>query len=146
MNTDRHSMLGSLAQNRRAILLGLLVAGWIAGLFTESSSPPAAIMHDVQGLDKVAHFFAFWVLGLLLCALSSQLRPTAVIRLISLPFFLTVLVGAIEEGCQMFVPGRTSSLADLLADVCGALFAILLANRIALYLLGSNRAADASKI
>jgi len=105
-----------------------MTAGWIALLFVESSRPPVAIMGGVQGLDKFAHFFAFGGLDLLIYALIFQLRLKTSLTIISLPFFLTVFIGYLEEGYQMLVPGRSGSLPDLLADSCGALFATLLAN------------------
>jgi VanZ family protein len=118
--------------NKRIVLLLLLtIAGWIAILFTESSQPPAEIMSLVPGLDKLAHFLAFGVLGLLICALWFKLKPKPAIPLFSMPLLLVSLSGLIEESYQMLVPGRTGSLPDLLADVGGAVFAIFLANRIA---------------
>jgi VanZ family protein len=44
---------------------------------------------------------------------------------------IVTLFGIIEESYQMLIPGRQSDLLDLLADICGALFAIVLANIIA---------------
>lgn len=88
-------------------------------------------MAEVPGLDKIAHFLAFGVLGLLVCALSFRLNPRPAIPLFSMPLAVVALSGVIEESYQLFIPGRTASLPDLLADICGAMFAIVLANRIA---------------
>ena len=92
----------------------------------------------MQGLDKVAHFLAFFGLGLLVCALSFKLTPRPVIPLFSMPLLIVILSGIIEESYQMLVPGRAASLLDLLADICGALFAIILANRAALLIRANN--------
>lgn len=113
------------------LLLILMIGGWLALLFVESSQPPAKIITATPGLDKVAHFSAFTILGLLVCALSFHLKPQAAISLFSIPLLLVILAGIGEESYQLFVPGRTASAQDLLADISGALFAIFIANRVA---------------
>ena len=107
-------------------------------LFAESSQPPAKIMGEISGLDKVAHFVAFGVLALLLCAASFSLNGKPGIPLLSAPFLITALSGIIEEGYQMTVPGRAGSLEDLMADVSGAMLAVLVVNRLAGRWFGQN--------
>jgi VanZ family protein len=58
--------------------------------------------------------------------------------LFSIPLLIVILSGIIEESYQMLIPGRASDLLDLLADVCGALFAIILANRVAHLMRANN--------
>lgn len=60
--------------------------------------------------------------------------------LFSMPLAIVIVSGIIEESYQMFIPGRTASLLDLLADICGAVFAILIANRVVCYLHVKNQA------
>ena len=124
-------MTKSNSKHKPTILLSLLILGWIAILLIESSGPPLPLLGEVQGLDKVAHFLAFSGLGLLVCALSFKLSPRPAIPLFSIPLLIVTLSGIIEESYQLFVPGRAAELLDLLADICGALFAIILANRVA---------------
>ena len=131
-------MTKSNSNHKPTILLGLLIVGWIAALLIESSGPPLPILGEVQGLDKLAHFLAFSCLGLLVCALSFKLSPRPAIPLFSIPLLIVTLFGIIEESYQMLIPGRASELLDLLADVCGALFAIILANRVARLKLGNK--------
>jgi len=45
-----------------------------------------------------------------------------------MPLLVVTLCGVAEESIQMFVPGRMASIPDLLADMGGAIFAILLVN------------------
>jgi VanZ family protein len=132
-------MTTSNSNYKPAILLSLLIVGWIAALLIESSQPPLPILGKVQGLDKVAHFLAFSGLGLLVCSLSFKLSPKPSIPLISIPLLIVTLFGIIEESYQMFVPGRAASLLDLLADICGAVCAIILANRVAHLIRANNR-------
>jgi hypothetical protein len=124
------------------VILNLLIVGWIAGLLIESSQPPLALLGQVQGLDKVAHFLAFSGLGLLVCALSFKLSPKLTIPLFSMPLLIVTLSGIIEESYQIYIPGRAASLLDLLADVCGAVCAVLLANRVA-YIIRANNGISA---
>lgn len=109
----------------------LLIIGWIVATLIESSGPPLPLLGEVQGLDKVAHFLAFSGLGLLACALAFKLSPTPAIPLLSIPLLMVTLFGIIDEAFQMLIPGRQADLLDLLADICGALFAVFLANLIA---------------
>jgi hypothetical protein len=117
------------ADNTRAIiLLSLTATIWIGMLLLESTRPAADVLGLFPQIDKIAHFGAFSILGLLVCRLSLAIWPRPGIALFSLPLLVVTLCGIIEEGIQMFVPGRMASIPDLLADVCGALFAILLTN------------------
>ena len=131
-------MTKSNSKHKTSILFSLLILGWIVILLIESTGPPLPILGEVQGLDKVAHFLAFSGLGLLVCALSFKLSPRPAIPLFSIPFLIVTLFGIIEESYQLFVPGRATDLMDLLADICGALFAIILANRVA-HLIRANK-------
>ena len=131
-------MTTSNSNPKPIIFLSLLISGWITTLLIESSQPPLPLLGEVYGLDKVAHFLAFSVLGLLVCALSFKLTPRPAIPLFSMPLLIVTLSGIIEESYQMLVPARAASLLDLLADICGALFAIILANRVA-HLIRANK-------
>jgi len=131
-------MTKSTSNHKPTILLILLIVGWIATLLIESSQPPLPILGEVHGLDKAVHFLAFGGLGLLVCTLSFKLRPKPAIPLLSFPLLIVTLFGVIEESYQVLVPGRTADLLDLLADVSGALFAIILANRVA-HLIRPNK-------
>jgi VanZ family protein len=131
-------MITSNSNLKPIILISLLILGWITTLLIESSQPPLPLFGEVRGLDKVAHFLAFSGLGLLVCALSFKLSPRPAIPLFSIPLLIVTLSGIIEESYQLFVPGRAAELLDLLADICGALFAIILANRVA-HLIRANK-------
>lgn len=120
----------SSSKNRSIILLSLMIIGWIGILFTESTRPPAEFLRMIPQLDKVAHFGAFFILGLLVCSLSLKLRLKSSIPLFTLSLLVVTLCGVLEECLQMLVPGRTASIPDLLADTGGGIFAILLANRV----------------
>jgi len=97
---------------------------WMALLFVASAQSrlPAA---SERIWDKAAHAGAYFVLGwLLLRALSAHRRPLRGATLWAVA--LTVAYGVSDEWHQSFVPSRTASWADVLADSIGALLAAVL--------------------
>ena len=80
---------------------------------------------SAPGLDKVAHFFEFALLGLLLAfGYFNAFSFSSVFK--SILVFLTGLpLGLLDEFHQRFVPGRSSALSDVLADAAGIIAGIL---------------------
>jgi VanZ family protein len=71
--------------------------------------------------DKHFHFASFAVFSTLLVRALAGERTRAVTgRVALLAFALATLYGVTDEFHQSFVPGRTSSVADLVADALGA--------------------------
>ena len=72
-------------------------------------------------VDKVCHIFEYGLYGFLVARALEGSKSDWPSRTI---LFLTVMIsffyGLSDEFHQMFVPGRTSSLSDLMADVIGA--------------------------
>jgi len=119
------------ANNARVVfLLGLLLVCWVGLLFIESTRSPSEFIGLIPHIDKAAHFGAFSILGLLACGLSLTLNHKPRIPIFSMPLLVVTACGAFEECLQMFVHGRVASHWDLLADMSGGIFAILLINRI----------------
>ena len=86
---------------------------WAAVLFSVSSRP--TLPADLSGgLDKVAHFGAFALLGLLL-AHGGLSRGLA----IGWPILFGLVYAASDEIHQAFVPGRYPDAADWVADALG---------------------------
>jgi len=79
-----------------------------------------------QGLDKVAHFIEFSFLGFFLSlGYFKAFHFSASIK--SILVFVTGLpLGVLDELHQLFVPGRTSAIEDVVADAAGIGFGILL--------------------
>jgi VanZ family protein len=89
----------------------------------------------VEGIDKVAHFGAYLVLGLCLAygnALGPRF-PTFV------PLLLGWLYGASDEFHQHFVPGRSVDFYDWVADALGITAGLLLFAYLHRYLAHRNR-------
>ncbi len=72
--------------------------------------------------DKALHLAEYGALGWLCAGAASRSWPTAVgWRTFVLAVFVSTLWGLSDEIHQAFVPGRSSDLADLLADLIGSL-------------------------
>ena len=97
----------------KRVLPWLPAVAWAAFLFllsSRSSVPSPGVPH----LDKVAHFGVYFVLGALLCYAAGRTGASLVTVVL-----IGALYGASDEFHQWFVPGRSVSLADWIADVAG---------------------------
>jgi VanZ family protein len=106
-------------RHRVGVWWAVAALGWAALVAYLSSRPPAAILSEHAGLDKPVHVLVFGVLGtLVLLALSrTGLRSRRQAALLAT--LLVAASGLADETYQLFVPLRTFSLGDWLADVAG---------------------------
>ena len=104
----------------------LPAALWAVLLLSLGSWPGPPVPDSTLPLDKLAHLLLYAVLGLLLVRgwRRAERRPP-----LWLPLALGLLVGAADEVNQRSVAGRSSELADWLADATGVLVAAALAAR-----------------
>jgi VanZ family protein len=94
----------------------LAVAGliFILSSFEQLPSPPSGIT------DKHEHFTIYFLLGLTLVRAFAGGRLSNITWLVALVSALIVVAyGASDEFHQSFVPGRDSSVDDLMADAIG---------------------------
>lgn len=96
---------------------------WAAVLFVASSRSNTGPVDLGDGRDKLAHFVAYAVLGLLLARAQalSGLRPWVAVA-------LGLAYAASDELHQSFVPGRSAEIADFLADALGVMAAVAIHN------------------
>lgn len=120
----------------RAWLPAALWAGLIFYLSSRSSVP----LPHVEGVDKVAHFGAYLVLGICL-AFGNALGPRfpAIV-----PLLLGWLYGASDEFHQSFVPGRSVDVNDWVADAVGVTAGLLIFSFLHRFLANRNRRRPAS--
>ena len=72
--------------------------------------------------DKGIHFVEYAVLGWLCAAAASRSWPSAsALRTVAFAVFISVLWGVSDEIHQALVPGRSSELADVIADLVGSI-------------------------
>ena len=121
----------SISNKKTLFVIGLLILSWLILLYIESSQQPLKIFGEIPGLDKVAHFSAYCILAVMLLALLNIINQYKKIPVLPLVLVLVILAGLFDEAHQAFVPGRNSDYWDLMADFCGALFAIMLNNKVA---------------
>jgi VanZ family protein len=95
---------------------------WSAVVFTLTSIPNPDLP-DVPGGDKVAHAMMYGVLGVLVAYALAPYRRRA--AWLAVAFAITAVVAAVDEMHQRYIPGRSESVADWIADVSGAGLALL---------------------
>ena len=83
---------------------------------------PEAVRQFV--IRKAAHITEFAILGLLWSGVFRGSKP-------GYPFLLSAVTAGVDEGIQLFVPGRSGEIRDVLIDTAGAAAALVL-----LWLLG----------
>ncbi len=104
--------------------LGLvaLACYWIA-IFVGTHLPASVIMVGAATNDKVKHFTAYFLLGLLLCYVTNSQKWTYRFLAIGVA---GMAYAAIDEFTQQFVPGRFADVNDFIADALGLWLAISL--------------------
>jgi VanZ family protein len=97
---------------------------WAAAILVMTSWPSPGGIPDVTGIDKVAHFGVYAVLGTLVARalLPARTRSVLVFAFIGIATF-----GALDELHQNWIPGRDASVADWIADFSGALVGLAVA-------------------
>ncbi|MBL7685629.1 MAG: VanZ family protein [Deltaproteobacteria bacterium] len=101
------------------ILLALLYASLI---FYFSSRPALSVSHD-----KMAHIFEYSLFGFIICpVLRYFFKIQHVGKLILFAVFVVTLYGVTDEFHQSFVPGRESSIYDVIADFVGSFLGALI--------------------
>ncbi len=113
---------------RIAAAMLLVLASYV--LLAPSSAVPDT-RWDIPYLDKVVHVAIFCVLGIV----GAKSVPARVRHLV---FLGLVAYGALTEGLQNYIPGRTSDLADLAANVTGAAIGVVLSRGRALFTRGKS--------
>ena len=108
-----------LSAERRAWVWPLVIAVLIFTASSRSSVAGPRIPH----FDKVVHFSVYGLLGTLAC------RAIAGSRGAWWALAAVYAYGATDEWHQYFVPGRSTEVADWVADTAGAAIAILMYRR-----------------
>ncbi|MBI5118835.1 VanZ family protein [Candidatus Poribacteria bacterium] len=113
-------------------------------LFYLSSVPSFPLSEPFKHFDKLVHFCLFGGLSATIAAgLRRARREYAYTTLFALPVGFSVLYGLSDEIHQLFVPNRTFTAADLIADALGAIAAAAL--MLLLYHRRNNRRKTTAK-
>ncbi len=97
-------------------------AVWVAVILVGTSWPGVSLGPDDLSLDKIAHFTAYAVLAALMLRATLRPRDWASALLV---FVAVSAFGAIDEWHQSFIPRRSMSFSDWVADTVGALVGVL---------------------
>jgi VanZ family protein len=95
------------------------------------SSQDVDLDFSFPGLDKLAHFTEFALFGLLLSIGYFKAFTFSDFVKSVLVFLTGFPLGALDELHQLFVPGRTGALGDVIADAAGIVCGILVYRRLA---------------
>lgn len=96
---------------------------WAALIMVVSSIPDLSTKSIRIGyIDKIAHFGEYSVLGFLTAYAIGGFHRSAW-RIFGISSLLSALYGIFDELHQLFVPGRTTEIWDMAADILGAVLA-----------------------
>ena len=105
------------------IFWGLLIA--VVSSIPKISQPIPSIPYA----DKAAHFLEYAIFAYLMCrALFYSSRPHHLSRAVIISIVFCAVFAAGDELHQLFIPGRSKSLTDFIADSLGILSALALFN------------------
>ena len=93
---------------------------WAAVIFIASSIPGSGLPSGIGPFTSLAHFCEYAIFAtFIIIALSAKVKNKW--PLIALAVFIATLYGASDEVHQIFVPGRTPDIWDIVCDFSGAL-------------------------
>lgn len=95
------------------LMIQLILTGYIILVIFLSLIPSAAIGGAMPS-DKLAHFLAYGVMGVL-----ASLSVKSISKKVLL-FILIIGLGILLELLQFYIPGRSASLFDIIANTLGA--------------------------
>ena len=110
-----------------------------ADLSSQESAGPAALLMPLLGLfgvhdihvathivRKAAHFSEYAILMVLCANMLRAWRGRVDARVVASACAVLLVVSSVDETIQTFVPGRDGVPLDVLLDICGGLFGLML--------------------
>lgn len=91
---------------------------WAGVILFGTSLPQSAVPVQTSSIDKVLHFTFYTVFAYLLSRQISEVTDRW--RAAAIAIVVAAAFGAADEWHQRFIPGRSTELADWLADSAGA--------------------------
>jgi VanZ like family len=87
------------------------------------------LLPNIEGIDKIAHITAYGILAITVFhAFGPRIRRLNPRWLTAIVILICVSYGITDEYHQSFIPGRTASLFDLLADGFGTIIVCIIRN------------------
>lgn len=136
-------ILRTIYNNKKLVLAWLLLVLWMIFIFYMSScngnvssgqsGTIAYVLHNILSINysdklifiirKCAHVSEFFILGILVINLVSKYN---VKHIYFISFIICVLYASSDEFHQLFVPGRSGQVTDVLIDLIGVVLGLLL--------------------
>ena len=102
-----------------SVVLSGGLTSWLVNI-SQSLPIPEAEMHALHGsVRKYAHFLVYLVLGLLVARALAKSRQLNRLTLLS-ALLVCVLYAVSDEVHQLYVPGRSGQVSDVLLDSAGS--------------------------
>ena len=119
-----------LSKIRTIAIYWLPLIGYCLFIYIQSSYPSPEQLPSFEFSDKLLHFGAYAVMGILFYRAYRTLAVRHNIPLLMLISMISAaLYGISDEIHQSFVPYRNGSFADVIADVFGAICGVYLYHR-----------------
>lgn len=100
---------------------------WAAVILVLTSYPSISVPDTGFELqDKVAHFGVYFILGLLTARAIVFGKKLNFRRSLSTCALCCCIFAALDEGHQLFIPGRSAEIGDILADFAGIFLALFM--------------------
>lgn len=122
--SSRNAELSAMDSTR----IGRAIADMLAKGFTgwDESAKEAFVLSVDHAVRKTAHFLEYMILGILLSGVFAEYRMRP-LRWMKRVWISGTLYAVTDELHQIFTPGRSCQLSDVILDSCGVAAGILLA-------------------
>jgi len=111
-----------LSNSKKIIYYWLPVIIYCLLIFIQSSYPSPENIPNLPYIDKILHFIAYAILGVLFFrAFRTQRVKENINLVIMLSIISSSLYGLSDEVHQHFVPSRNADIMDFFADVAGSI-------------------------
>ncbi len=112
---------------KRFVFYWLPVVLYCLLIYIQSDKPSPEMIPSYQFVDKLLHFAAYGILGILFYRAYRTLRIKENIKLLMLLSVVSAsLYGVSDEIHQSYVPFREAEVADAIADMIGAIAGVYL--------------------
>lgn len=122
--SSRNAELSAMDSTR----IGRAIADMLAKGFTgwDESAKEAFVLSVDHAVRKTAHFLEYMILGIFLSGVFAEYRMRP-LRWMKRVWISGTLYAVTDELHQIFTPGRSCQLSDVILDSCGVAAGILLA-------------------
>ena len=112
---------------KRFVLYWLPLILYCLSIYIQSANPSPKQIPSFPLVDKALHFFAYGIMGILFYRAYQTLRIKNNIQMLVLLSVVSAsLYGISDEIHQSFVPFREAQVADVVADILGAISGVYL--------------------